>query len=196
MEIKIGGAWNPMTQMTPEMREEMDRREPGFLANYGKPDTRPRPRTFEERRAQIDETKRQIGNLNDVIAKGSGAIGAVWESSPLECDCQPSHETASGIPSRDHGRTKKVWSGIRTATGKTTRFPASSAIACAMRATSTTWKTHHRRRSHDAPDYIGLVGGHRAAIACLAANPVAVGRTRRVVSPATLSLPFRELGMI
>ncbi len=96
MEIKIGSAWNPMTQMTPEMREEMDRREPGFLANYGKPDTRPRPRTFEERRARIDETKRQIGNLNDVIAKGSGAIGAVWECSPLECDCQAKHKPRDG----------------------------------------------------------------------------------------------------
>jgi hypothetical protein len=96
MKIKIGSAWNPMTQMTPEKREEMDRREPRFLANYGKPDTRPRPRTFEERRAQIDETKRQIGNLNDVIAKGSGAIGAVWECSPLECDCQPKHKPRDG----------------------------------------------------------------------------------------------------
>jgi hypothetical protein len=30
----------------------------------------------------------------------------------------------------------------------------------------------------------------------LAANPVAVGRTCRVVSSATLSLPIRELGVI
>ena len=102
MEIKIGSAWNPMTQMTPEMREDMERREPGWLANYGKPDTRPRPRTFEERRTRIAEATRQICILNDVIAKGSGAIGAIWECGPDELigepeyECRPRHKARDG----------------------------------------------------------------------------------------------------
>jgi uncharacterized protein with gpF-like domain len=53
---------------------------------------------FITRRAQIDQTQKMIGNLNDIIADGAGAIAATWDHVPeLERQFRPEHTARHGL---------------------------------------------------------------------------------------------------
>lgn len=52
---------------------------------------------YTRKRAQIAETARMTGNVNDLMAQGGGAIGAIWDHVPeLERKFRPEHTARHG----------------------------------------------------------------------------------------------------